>query len=376
LYSWLDDVLRLAALATVLLAAAMVLGVICWRFFMLNLEQRTAREQAHLEPLFVQYIAGECDAMSILPELKTRYVTAENMLLSYLVSLNGEERERLVELARMTGFVNAELRALRNSEWTRREIAAMRLGVMGLPETVPSLTRLLRDGQIAVRYTAARSLAIIGSPEAFQALIGLLGRPHLLDTARLLEIVQHAPRNDVEPLRRMIDDPRTPLVTRMLLIDLAGDWREYRVVDTLRDLLSEENKELVTHSIKALARMGDIDSLPAIIQMNDDSRWEIRAQVAKAAGLLDFAEALPLLRRSLTDEAFWVRRNAAEALVKFGPAGKAALQSAGLLNDQFASDLAEYQLERLNGHHETPAADESGADEARHTAVLAGRIAS
>lgn len=374
MYSWLDDLLRLATLATVFVAIGLVAGVILWRLHMNRVLRRLASETAYLDPLFVAYLCGERDAMSILADIKPRRRTAETMLLSYLVALGGQERERLVELARMMGFVNTELAALRNSEWTRREIAAMRLGVLSLPETVPQLSRLLRDGRVPVRYTAARSLAIIGSSEAFQALVGLLARPGWIDTARLLEIVQHAPRTDIEPLRQMIEDERTPLQSRLLLLDLTGDWREYRIVDTLRSLLASENKELVTRAIKALVRMGDIDSLPSVLALMDDPRWEVRAQVARAAGMMSFTEALPLLRQSLTDPAFWVRRNAAEALVRMGPAGKAALQSAALLNDQFATDLAEYQLERLNGHHALNGESHAG-DDVKLAPLGAARVA-
>lgn len=350
MYSWLDQLLKLTTLATAALASLLVLGVIVQRIRVNAITIKVKRAFDYLQPLLLAYLSGDRDTATLLREMKSRRKAAEQIMLHMLGVLEGEEREKLVDLARRQGLVNAELGELRSGDWTRRELAAMNLGVLRLPESVPYLARLLYDRQIPVRYTAARSLAMIGSVEAFASLIKLFTQPRFIDTARLLEIVQHAPRGDVEPIRQLIENENTPLAVRLLLVDLGGDWREYRLVEAMRRLLRSDEKELVTHAIKALVRIGDIDSVPEIIEMVDDPRWEVRSQVVKAAGLLGFTEALPLLRRALTDEAFWVRRNAAEALVALGPAGYAVLQTASLLKDRFAVDLAEYHIERLNGH--------------------------
>lgn len=350
MYTWLDQVLKLTTIATAALATLMVLGVIVHRIRVNSSDIRIKRAFDNLVPHLVAFLAGEREATSILHEMKPQRQAAEQILLHMLGMLAGENRDKLVELAKMQGLVNSELGELRSGDWTRRELAAMNLGIIRLPETVPYLARLLYDRHVPVRYTAARSLAMVGSVEAFASLVDLIAKPKYIDTARLLEIVQQAPRANVEPIQRMIENEQAPLTVRLLLVDLTGDWREYRLVESLRSLLRSNEKELVIHAIKALVRIGDIDSVPEIIQMVDDPRWEVRSQVVKAAGLLGFTEALPLLRKALTDEAFWVRRNAAESLVALGPAGYAVLQTASLLKDRFAFDLAEYQLERLNGH--------------------------
>jgi len=346
---WIDKLLILLAAATALLALVLVIGVIAKRISQLGRERKLRESCDRLRPMLTKYLVGEVPPEEMLSQFKSSPAAAEHLLLHFLQILDGEERKLLLDLARDLGIARSATRALRSLDWTVRETAAMRLGILRLPESVPALAPMLLDHRMPVRYTAARSLAMIGSSDAFLALVELLAKPDVVDTPRLLEIVHQTLRTDVEPLRRIVEDENTPLASRLLLIDVIGDWREYRLVDALRGLLSSDETEIVLRAIKALVRIGDMEILPLILQRIDDPSWQVRAIVARAVGSLEFAEAAPLLERLLTDPAFWVRRNVANSLLRLGPVGLAVLRRAGDLGDSFALDQARYSLERLNG---------------------------
>jgi HEAT repeat protein len=299
-----------------------------------------------LQPSYVAFLLGELKTAELLSILKHYKRSADYLLLRHIKVLGGRERQHLIEVAQQFSLVSRTVAALHNRRWTDRELAATHLGILGIPSTVPELTRLLTDRRQEVRYTAARSLAQIGTTEAFTALLSLLRSGTPLNRPRLLEIVQDTTFTEMEPVRELLLDDSTPLELRLLLIELVGNWRDHRMVETLREMLLTDDVDIICRTMKALILIGDSDSLPYILQYSDDPRWEVRALVARAIGKLDFGEATGILRQLLSDEGYWVRRNAAEALAELGADGRIVLDDYNILKDRFASDIARYQLER------------------------------
>ncbi len=331
-----------AGLATILV----VIGVI-WQRVRHRARHRALQTGIEvLQPSYVAFLLGELKTAELLSILKHYKRSADYLLLRHIKVLGGRERQHLIEVAQQFSLVSRTVAALHNRRWTDRELAATHLGILGIPSTVPELTRLLTDRRQEVRYTAARSLAQIGTTEAFTALLSLLRSGTPLNRPRLLEIVQDTTFTEMEPVRELLLDDSTPLELRLLLIELVGNWRDHRMVETLREMLLTDDVDIICRTMKALILIGDSDSLPYILQYSDDPRWEVRALVARAIGKLDFGEATGILRQLLSDEGYWVRRNAAEALAELGADGRIVLDDYNILKDRFASDIARYQLER------------------------------
>jgi len=80
-----------------------------------------------------------------------------------------------------------------------------------------------------------------------------------------------------------------------------------------------------------------------------DTEWQVRSMAAKSLGRLGEARAIPALDGALSDPAWWVRYNAANALAGLGGDGLGALHRAlATQADPFARDICRQTLEEHN----------------------------
>jgi HEAT repeat protein len=323
-----------------------------------------------------RYICGDGTLQQLCQEIGKSIPVAEDLILYFLNELSaGEARLRLLQAADELGLLQKTLRNLHSLDWTKRDISAMHLGIYGLQETVPDLVGLLRDRRLEVRYTAARSLGLIGSPEAVKALISILDYPELLDTPRVLEIVHSMGAQASEPLKRLLEHSGHRPEIKLLAIDLIGDLRMYSMVSELHETLHSLNTEEALRAVRALGKFSAPQSTSDIVHLVNDRSWQVRAQAVKAIGMLQIDAGLPALLEALRDESYWVRFNAAQAMVTLGDEGIKALAGARWVKDKFTRDVAQYQIERLNGKLEllglehvpaTPEVEAVAAPEMRH----------
>jgi HEAT repeat protein len=332
-------ILEWAIVGVAAIAALLLLGILLQRWRNNARRRWWMKRRDEILPAINGLIQNELTLTDVVNAVGNAYGVAETIILGFLGKLTGEDRKRLLEAAVALGLVKRSLSEIKSRDWTRRDIAAM----------IGELTAVLTDPRTEVRYTAARSLGLIGSPEAADALLSILDRPELVDTPRVLEIVLTMKRHATLPLSRILSGEHHPLKSKLLAIDLVGDLRDHTMVNTLHEILHSTDKEKVVRALKALGRIGAPSSVDEILTRASHPAWEVRAQAMKAIGQLQISEGLTILVRGLSDKAYWVRRNAAEALVAFGEEGYAVLRSADELEDGFAQDISRYQLQRIDG---------------------------
>jgi hypothetical protein len=306
---------------------------------------KAAGKLSQLRPVFTQVVFGDATADQVRAAVGHDLNIAEIIILEVLREITGEGRANIIASAKDLGLIDRNIRMLGHADWAHRDIAAMQLGIYGVPEAVPALVRRLRDRRIEVRYTAGRSLGMIDSPEAAEALVAIFDQPHLLDTPRVLEIVQNMQNRMSGPLRQLLTQEHNEAV-KLLAIDLIGDLQDNSLADVLKELLGSTDREKVIRALKALGKMSIPRFTEQIIALGNSTSWEVRAQTCKTIGLLKLEEGIDVLRQGLGDQAFWVRRNAAEAMVALGMKGFELLESQKTHSDLFARDLVFYHLER------------------------------
>lgn len=336
--------------AVVLVSVSMSLFLLLVIFFnrinQLWLEKRLLAGIERLLPHFEGFILGQLEPEDFRELALHNRPAAHHLTLRYLSLLKGRTKHQILDVAEGIGFVSQAMKNASSFSWKKREISAMELGVYGHAGAVEVLQKLVGDRCSEVRHTALRSMSLLDSSLAFGALIELLERPTQIDVARIMEIVREINNPNIEVLNQKLLDSSLPLLTRLFLIDLVGEWGEYRVTSTLHTLTKDDNVEIVIRSIKSMGRIGSEASIPHLIGLIDHEAWEVRAQVIRAIATFEYMEALQLIANCLTDRAYWVRRAAAEVLVSLGPEGESWLQPDQLPDDPFARDIAHYVLFR------------------------------
>ena len=82
----------------------------------------------------------------------------------------------------------------------------------------------------------------------------------------------------------------------------------------------------------------------AVLHCLDSPAAEVRAAAARAAGRIGVEPALDRLERLLGDPDWWVRFQAAQALLRFGDEGQRRLQLAARRNEEPARETAALTL--------------------------------
>ena len=100
-----------------------------------------------------------------------------------------------------------------------------------------------------------------------------------------------------------------------------------RCLPYLQKLLRHEDPNVRLNSVRALASIGDHISIEPISKLGEDPSWEVRNSVMHALGKLGAQDQIPVLLQGLSDQEWWVRYNAAQALYHLGDEGIKALQN-------------------------------------------------
>ncbi len=212
----------------------------------------------------------------------------------------------------------AVLEQLKNPDVSARKKAVFQAGEQKIPEYIPVLIDLLKnDSDNVVRNSAARALGKMGDPSQISNILDAL--EHALEDEDI-----HVKANACWSLGR-ISDPRViPLLERMV----SPDQRVYTMGAGNTGLVSEteasekikeegmKSSDVIVEAVKALGNLKDPAGIPALIKaIGDEEDGSVRCAAALAMGKIGHESAVPHLLEALGDKYWYVKRDAAKALV-------------------------------------------------------------
>ncbi len=178
--------------------------------------------------------------------------------------------------------VAEQIAALRDEDWAIREEAATLLGGLKDPRAVSPLVMMLRDRDRSVREAAVGALTSIGAPS-------------------------------VPALGTCLDDPE--LSVQEAASAVLSSIADARVLNPLLQALRSQDWIVRMHAAKALGRIKDSASVPALAPLLQDKVKAVREEVSTALATIG-ESAMPALLDALTHQDWLVRLHAVEALGK------------------------------------------------------------
>ncbi len=300
------------------------------------------------------YIAalGEMMSRGILPS-RPQPGWAEDPLFhdaiaDYRLMVTGEDRRFVDTFIETLGIGDVLVRRIRRRFPRSHRLRALSALVnLAGPDHRAALHALIDDRSPHVRVNAVRGLARLGDVGAIHHILDIATRVRPWEAARTADALLEMGPRAVEPVIGWIEHERlrpersvegVALAARLL--GLIGDPSAEPI---LISLLDSSIAEWRIAAASALEHTGSDDAIePLRIAIHDDD-WRVRARAVVALGAMAEPAVTDEIAQLLTDEAWWVRQNAAGALARL-PGGTDRLLVALESEDGYAADAALNQL--------------------------------
>lgn len=312
------------------LAAASVLvwcGVFLVRIRRLRHQRREAAAEERLTTLVLDQLSGyqgAADTLTALAGWERRLLL--RVLRNLIEQTKGQDQTHLVRLLQQAGFQDQAFGELKDGPPGRRQAAAEILSFFDDEASLAALQAARHDQDRAVRQTAVRALLARDQISSVREMLEQLNVSEDDPPLSLAEIFSQLPaRLQPEAIKLITDDHLPPEWRRMLAISL-GRRQVLTAFDHLAALRHSPAPRVRAAAWVALGELGDPRAGEFVPAGLIDASADVRQAACRCAGKLGGPEVLPLLVNLLADPEWWVRHDAARALLEFGEEGRRRLE--------------------------------------------------
>jgi hypothetical protein len=251
------------------------------------------------------------------------------VLQDLVEQVKGGDRDKLLALMQRVGFRQAALEGLGSFRLGERRTACRVLGYFDQPEAIAALRRALRDRDLPVRLIAARALLQKDKVESLHGLLADLDFSPDNPPLMLAELFAHLPASLRPEAVRLLGEPIPEEWRRMLAIAL-GRNQVHEAYDAIAALTGAASPRVRAAAWVALRDLGDPLAGDLVVTGLGDANASVRRAACRCAGAFGGAAVRPLLGTLLDDRDWWVRFEAASALLETGPEGRRRLEQHSL----------------------------------------------
>jgi HEAT repeat protein len=223
-------------------------------------------------------------------------------------------------------------------DW-RRIQAARELGQCGGDEARDLLVQALEDKSPEVRRAAREGLLADARSASIKAAIASFRNDSDVVPTWQRSFYARLAATAPDEVRDLLASQSLERAEEKLALEALGEARVATALPLARARLADPEPELRATAARVIGKLGDAQSIPLLTGMLSDPEWFVRAAAAKAFDNLRVDDgAFRALRRSMSDETWWVRVNAAHALAQQGDGGVETLLSAVEGDDAYSRD--------------------------------------
>ncbi|MGE0826943.1 MAG: HEAT repeat domain-containing protein [Candidatus Binatia bacterium] len=268
------------------------------------------------------------------------------LFAALLPTLSGEQRRWLTELAQELRLTDRAERMCRSRLWWRRLRAARLITLLGGREA--TMLPLMLDRNSYVRAQAAEWATNRPENATIEILLALLGDSDGLCRFAVQDSLSRMGSAVVERLAAYLSSHSGSEVRAALEIgvNLADPQLLAPTVTLSRDRLPQVRSLAAT----LLGSLGGSQAVDTLFDLLSDDEASVRAAAARALGKLSHWPAAAKLAPLLHDSVWEVRKEAGLALVALGAPGVLFLRRALKDIDQSAADMARYVLDLSSSH--------------------------
>jgi len=255
----------------------------------------------------IKALGGIADQRAIVPllnNLSSTYYLVRHAAVVALTGFGQEVIDELVEILHVSdASVDALIREVEETQSKRLRLRAIRaLGELKHAAALPLLRKLMEEPDRNIVETAQEARSKIGMAAwARHGAVIVLGN---IRDARAVPALISALADSSEYVR--VEAARA-----------LAKIRDERAVEPLISVLEQDELHWVRREAATALHVVGVHSsgvVEALVNALQDGSWEVRAEVARALGRVDDADAVPQLLQALADSSYSVRNSAVHAL--------------------------------------------------------------
>ncbi len=203
--------------------------------------------------------------------------------------------------------------------------------------------RLLNDTTLLISMNAGLSIVQFGDDEQINNIITTFSQGRRLQQSLLAKMITRGPR-DLSPIiiERLQVEPNPYVKT--FCYRLLCEFPQQTIAPIAKEDFNINVVDLKIAIIRYYMHCQDKEKNELIYELAMDNHWEVRAAIAKALGAIPGDKSIQLLAHLLCDLEWWVRVNAANALIEQGAKGIEVLHNQSPDKDRFAYETAQKAL--------------------------------
>jgi len=204
---------------------------------------------------------------------------------------------------------------------------------------------LEHDNHPSCIFAAAIGLALGGHIASLPRIVARLYNPATPNRDQLLLVLAAYGPGRAPDFVGFLPSPDLPDAAAGVLADILGSWNHAPAKNALElRLASASDGDLKSHLIAALEIVGDRSTCGVLRPYLQDPDFRVRLKTINALEHLGGLEFLPEARALMDDPTPWVRRNAAEVLLRMGDEGRRILEAMAVSSNDEQRPVAKLAL--------------------------------
>lgn len=345
--------------ASVLFYFFVSLGLLFITFIYRRFNENTKRKI--LDTLY-DYMLEEFPVRNI--RFKKRQRKTIIMGFAAIISLiKGQRQEHMKEAVRALGLIIFLEKWLASISPSRRMRACHLLGLMQSKQSSASISKLLFDSNPKVVSAAIIALGEINDHATVASLLRLFSACPFSHAWLIAAILPSFGSRVYEHIKPYLLNGKLPPERLTLLIKALSEFRLSKSFQVMREIYKTHfDLDVRLNALTNIGKMYELQAVTTVFDALRAEEWQLRAVACRIMGEMSLKGSHYRLIPLITDRNFFVRKNAAKALVRMGKIGVMTLLSCLELDDRYARDMVAQTLE-ANGIVERAVRNLSSRDE-------------
>ncbi|AZN43289.1 HEAT repeat domain-containing protein [Paenibacillus albus] len=298
--------------------------------------------------MYVYLTEGEI-SRAIVPHNRRTFTAVEKLLSDYLLIAHSDEIQLRAKQFAEAHFTSTYREMLQGRKWSMRMNALYHASVFGMENLQDDITRLMNSPKCTSQehYQICKLLIHSRRSSFIQSLIRLPGDLTAFNYRQLLSMLTNEQFDEA-----LAQFHELPVPIQHSLVEMIGILNKYEQLDFLEQQLfrladstsSDQSSELRIKLLKSIAQLGFTERAEQYSRFATSSSWEERAMAAKLFGALRRPELVEPLTELIKDRSWWVRTQAAGALLNMKEGKQLLMHIAEHDYDRFARDIAKETL--------------------------------